>query len=391
MRERIHVCILTTGHATDDMRVYYKVAHSLAVAGMRVSWVGPDITLYGQTPDDSGIPLVRHLYPSGTGRLGRLMRFQSAYRTAREIHDVHVYYCPDPDSAFVAWRLARKHGGRVILDIHENYRIPATVRKERAGLRPPFSGPLVQQGLSFICRRCDIVMGVSEFVLSPYRKAIRDSLVVRNCAPKRLFNASAPDSREISKEHFTLMHGTGALGRGTDVVLEAVALAKQRTTGLSVIVFNAFTESADGFGEQAFLRRVDELHVAGEVDFREPIPLHSVPSILQSCDAGLIGYGRDLGAGSLPNRLFEYMATGLPVVAPGYAVEIKKIVEAEQCGLLVDFENPEAVANAIVFLRDHPDECRTMGERARVAFEQRYNWEAEFQPLLDHIHHWFAD
>ena len=391
MKDRIHICILTTGHATDDMRVYYKVAHSFAAAGMQVTWVGPDITLYGHVPDDPEIPLTRHLLPRGTGRWGRLMRFRGAYRAALEIQDIDVYYCPDPDSAFVAWRLARKLGGRVILDLHENYRVPVTVRKGEAGLRTRFFGPLVQQGISFISRRCDIVMGVNDFVLSPYRKFTRDSLVVRNCAPKRLFSATTTGSRHAMQKPFKLMHGTGALGRGTDVLLEAIALAKPRVDGLSVIVFNAFTESADGYGEEAFLQSVDKLQVADEVDYREPIPLRSVPGVLQTCDAGLIGYGRSLGRGSLPNRLFEYMATGLAVIAPSYAVEIKKIVEGEKCGLLVDFEDPASVADAIVFLSDHPDECRAMGERARTAFEKRCNWEVEFQPLLDHVHQWFAD
>jgi glycosyltransferase involved in cell wall biosynthesis len=235
----------------------------------------------------------------------------------------------------------------------------------------------------------DIVIGVSETVLSPFRKFIKEPLVVRNCAPKRLFMAS--HSRKHAEKSFTLMHGTGALGRGTDVVLEAVAAAKRRMSGLRVIVFNAFTERADGYGERAFRMRIDQLGVAEQIEFREPIPLRSVPSVLQMCEAGMIGYGRSLGVGSLPNRLFEYMATGLAVIAPSYAVEIKNIVENEQCGILVDFEDPEDVAEAMVFLSDHRDQCQAMGNRARKAFEIRHNWEAEVQPLLDRIHQWHAD
>ncbi len=390
MTDRIHVCILTTGHAIDDTRVYHKVARSFSTAGMRVSWVGPEFSLYGRLPSDQELPISWHLYPRGQGRLERLFRCRSAWRTARDLSDIDVYYCPDPDSGAVGWRLAKKLGGRVILDIHENYQTPLTVGQGAAGLRRRSFGPLVQQGISFICRQCDIVMGVSEFVLSPYMKAIRESLVIRNCAPRWFFDVPAAETRVIGVQPFTLMHGTGALARGTDVVLEAVALAKRRVDRLSVIVFNAFTESADGYGEQAFRRRMDQLQVAGEIDFRESIPLRSVPGVLQTCNAGLIGYGRSLGVGSLPNRLFEYMASGLAVIAPSYAVEIKKIVEAEQCGLLVDFEDPEAVADAIAYLYDHPDECQNMGARARTAFEQRHNWETEFQPLLDRVHQWLA-
>ncbi|HEY70212.1 MAG TPA: glycosyltransferase family 4 protein [Anaerolineae bacterium] len=381
----IHVCILTTAHATDDMRVYYKMAHAFASSGMRVSWVGPDISLYGNTPDDPEIPLSRHLYSRLPGRSRRLMRFRSAYRTVREIENVDVFYCPDPDSAFVGWWLARRSGGKVIFDLHEHFQVPHTVQRRGRGLRTRFFGRLVQLGISILCRRVDLVVGVSDSVLSPFRGTIREALVVRNCAPKRLFSVSSR-SRKPGEKPFTLMHGTGALGRGTDVVLEAVAAAKHRVRGLRVIVFNAFTEHADGYGEQAFRKHVDRLGIAEQIDFREPIPMRSIPGVLQTCDAGLIGYGRRLGVGSLPNRLFEYMASGLAVIAPSYAVEIKDIIEKEQCGLLVDFEDPEAVAEAIAFLNENPDQCQTMGDRARRAFEDRHNWELEVQPLLERVH-----
>jgi glycosyltransferase involved in cell wall biosynthesis len=99
----------------------------------------------------------------------------------------------------------------------------------------------------------------------------------------------------------------------------------------------------------------------------------------------LIAYGRELGAGSLPNRLFEYMASGLAVIAPQYAREIADIVESEQCGILVDFEDPEDVARAISFLSENRDQCRAMGARGRRAFESRFNWEDEVEPFLDKI------
>lgn len=316
------------------------------------------------------------------------MRFRSAYRTGLGIEGVDVFYCPDPDSAFVGWWLARRLGGKVILDLHENYQIPHTVRRRDMRPRTRFFGRLVQLGISFICRRIDIVTGVSEVVLFPFRKSIKESLVVRNCAPKRLFMASR--NRKLEDKPLKLMHGTAALGRGTDVVLEAIALAKKRIDDLSVIVFNVFTESADGYGEKAFHQRVEQLGVGAQVDFREPIPFKSVPGVLQGCHIGLIGYGRSLGAGSLPNRLFEYMAVGLPVIAPSYAVEIRDIVEKEQCGILVDFENPTAVADAVIFLSENPDQSRAMGDNARAAFEQRHNWEMEFEPLLDRIHRLLA-
>lgn len=70
---------------------------------------------------------------------------------------------------------------------------------------------------------------------------------------------------------------------------------------------------------------------------------------------------------------------------PIYSTEIKKIIEIEKCGLLVDFEDPSSVANAIVKLWQDPELCKQMGRRAREAFIARHNWDTEVRPLLEKI------
>jgi len=116
-----------------------------------------------------------------------------------------------------------------------------------------------------------------------------------------------------------------------------------------------------------------------------------MPAILQHCDIGLISYNRALGLESLPNKLFEYMATGLAILAPSYSEEIVRIIKQEKCGLLVDFENPQAIADAIIYLNQHKDECREMGQRARKAFIERHNWQTEIRPLINRIREWCSD
>jgi glycosyltransferase involved in cell wall biosynthesis len=139
------------------------------------------------------------------------------------------------------------------------------------------------------------------------------------------------------------------------------------------------------------MARARERGVDGSLDLRPGVPMQQMPDVLRACDAGLIAYGRDLGVDSLPNRLFEYMAAGIPIIAPFYAAEIARVVEGEQCGLLADFENPASVADAIVMLRSNPEMCRAMGRRARSAFLARHNWEVEVAPLLEAIRGWFPE
>jgi glycosyltransferase involved in cell wall biosynthesis len=128
--------------------------------------------------------------------------------------------------------------------------------------------------------------------------------------------------------------------------------------------------------------RIERLELGDSVWLHEAVTHEQMPAVLGKCDVGMVAYGRRLGEDSLPNRLFEYMASGIAILAPTYALEIKRIVEAEDIGLTVDFEQPEEVADAMRWFIEHPQETKAMGARARIAFIERHNWDAEFHRLV---------
>lgn len=128
--------------------------------------------------------------------------------------------------------------------------------------------------------------------------------------------------------------------------------------------------------------RIARLRLGDSVWLHDAVTHEQMPAVTARCDVGMVAYGRGFGEDSLPNRLFEYMASGLAVLAPSYALEIKGIVDAENIGLTVDFENPDEIAEAMNWFIGHPDETRAMGARARAAFMERHNWDAEFDRLL---------
>lgn len=85
---------------------------------------------------------------------------------------------------------------------------------------------------------------------------------------------------------------------------------------------------------------------------------------------------------SLPNKLFQYMAAGIPVVATDLS-QIREIVDGERCGLVVDTTSPSAVAGAIAQLLADPTAAAAMGARGRAAIQERLNWRAAGGALLD--------
>jgi len=75
----------------------------------------------------------------------------------------------------------------------------------------------------------------------------------------------------------------------------------------------------------------------------------------------------------LPNKLFEYMACRIPVIASNFQ-EIREIVEESNCGILVDPTKIQEISDAILWLLEHPEEAEQMGENGRLAVEETYNW-----------------
>jgi len=84
---------------------------------------------------------------------------------------------------------------------------------------------------------------------------------------------------------------------------------------------------------------------------------------------------------TLPIKLFEYMAAGVPVIASDFPLW-RDILEEAGCGLLADPDDLDAIVCAMQWILDHPEEAQAMGRRGREMVEATYNWEVEAKVLV---------
>jgi glycosyltransferase involved in cell wall biosynthesis len=110
------------------------------------------------------------------------------------------------------------------------------------------------------------------------------------------------------------------------------------------------------------------------ISFSGPIPKREVPSWLARADACLLTYqDAPLFGGAMPNKLFDYMGAGRPIVAAIPDGEAARAIRAAGCGIVTPAEDADALAHALVALADDPAAARAMGARGVDYVQTNHN------------------
>lgn len=121
------------------------------------------------------------------------------------------------------------------------------------------------------------------------------------------------------------------------------------------------------------------------VTFTGAVPHDSIAASLAACDVGVAPFDvaahapLSLGFYWSPLKVFEYMAAGLPVVAPRIG-RLEAIARDGQEGVLYDLSRPDALADALAQLMD-PGLRARLGAAARIRVVERFSWAAHCAQL----------
>src|SRR6185437_9746665 len=121
-----------------------------------------------------------------------------------------------------------------------------------------------------------------------------------------------------------------------------------------------------------------------DVTFAGHLPYGQAVQLLTDSDVGLLPLHRNEHMDTtIPNKLFDYMSVGLPVITSD-TIPSARIVHAEDAGIVFEAENARSLADAVTSLADPATRPR-MGARGRNAVERQYNWLHDAEQLVNAI------
>jgi len=358
----VHVTLL---HRADDVRIYHKECLTLVRAGYDVHLFAPD------APDTTG-PVVFHNIPPVTSRFASIRmakRLWVVWNMACRL-EACIWHFHDTELLPVA--IALKLTGRnVIYDVHED--APQDALSIAVGR--PIAGRVIFLGRKF-CelaakRLLDGFVCATPSILKRFPP--QRSVLVRNYPIPEKFEPNASTRPYRDRANVVVYTGGVTRYRGLEQMLAAMDLLPAELDARLIV--------AGQFG-RGIKDQVHALPGADRVAFHGWQGWEAIADMLSQARVGLVVLQpRPEYRDSLPVKLFEYMAAGIPVIASDFP-QWRQIVGPAACGLLVDPMDPAAIAEAIRFFLSNPTEAERMGRNGRQAVEQHYKWQTEAQELL---------
>lgn len=307
--------------------------------------------------------------------------FMDFYQRARPTVDANrsdIYHAHDLNTLPVAWWYARRHRARLVYDSHELY----TERNSKVPLTPvaKFSWRTMERTL---IRKSHGVITVNSSIARVLAERYRVGLptVVMNTPPRTV--QPSPNGHNLLRsalpvkpdQKLLIYSGAITFNRGLEKVIESL-----------IYLPDCFLVMM-GYGVEKYkdeLRKVVERHqLQDRFCFYGPVAPDLVTMYAAGADLGVAPIQNVCLSYYLcsPNKLFEYVIAGIPVIASDFP-ELKDVVDRFKIGVTFDPEDPKDIARAADEILRNPQRAADM-RRNTAAAADAFNWENESAKLLE--------
>jgi glycosyltransferase involved in cell wall biosynthesis len=338
---------------------------SLAAAGMNVSLVVADCK------GDAVVNGVK-IFDVAILSNSRIMRMTktvaAVYRKALALN-AQIYHFHDPELIPIGLLLKSK-GKIVVFDSHEDYTGDILHKQYIPILFRKLISKMYQVLESYSAKRFDAVVTATPKIRQVFEAYQTHKTIDINNYPllSELFEVADWPGKKID----AIFIGAISSVRGVYELVKSLEYSGSRTLTI-----------AGTFANSSIQSKITAVETWGRVSYLGQVSRAQVFDLLAKTKVGVVTYlPVPNHVDSQPNKLFEYMSAGIPVVASNFPLW-RDIVEKNNCGICVDPHDPAALGAAIDALVENPARAMEMGINGRNAVIAKYNWQTEERKLLE--------
>jgi glycosyltransferase involved in cell wall biosynthesis len=372
-KKPLSICHISSMHDHTDDRIYERAARGLAREGHQVYYM----VSYSKDTVMNGVNIIALKRRNGIVR--RIMSSWEAYRKAAK-KDFDIYHFHDPDLLpFMV--LLKWHGKTVIYDIHENYVVrlkgrglPKAIENAMAWLWHKFEGLCIKQ--------FDGIIPVTQSIGDLFKKQAKSMLVVSNMVDIELMKDTViPDAG--NKEKIIYVSGNNTPKRNLMQMVQALPMiVKEVPDARMMMVGRWHPEDYDN----VIKRKAEELGVGDKLEIGDFMPWKANFNRTAKALIGCVFWTKDENYSiTIPARIFEFMFCGVAVLADD-TVELRKVVEAGNCGMIVNSDYPEQIAEKAIYMLKNLEQTRQMGKNGRTAMLEKFNFNIQLKEMIEYYY-----
>lgn len=355
------ICHITSVHKRYDVRIFEKECVSLKKDGYEVTLLVND-DLDDEVKD--GVKIVSTRFQP-SNKINRILFSTNKMKNQALKINAKIYHLHDPELLSLG-KILKKNGKIVIFDSHEDVVeqikdkewIPKLIRN----LVSFYFSRLQKNALS----KFDAVISVTPHLVEKLKIINKNTIMVTNY-PK----ISYDKPKRKKQGYICFAGGISSQWCHEQIIdaLEGIEGVKYLLAGKSGENYKNILEEKTGWNKVEYL---------GVVNHSEVIDIY------EKSFAGMaINYSKQAkGIGTLGNtKLFEFMEAELPVICTNYILW-KEIIEGNNCGFCVEYDDIEGIKKSIQYLKDNREIALEMGKNGRKAVIEKYNWDIEEKKLV---------
>ncbi len=290
---------------------------------------------------------------------------------------IHIHDLP---LAKVGFEISKKYNIPFILDLHENW--PHLLRDAKH--TNTFFGKILSSNKQWdkyeknYTNKADRIITVVDEMKNriinlgnPKNKIF----VVQNSINLNNIEKTKPKNTHSPNDELILMYAGGITApRGIQYVIEGLSYLKNRKVKLWIV--------GDGIYKQELMELTSRLKLENTVHFFGFKPFNETMKLVAKSDIALIPHVRSIqNDNSSPNKLFQYMYYGKPVIASN-CLSVERIVREENVGFIYEYNNPKAFAKTVEKILDNPEQLINLSNNGIKSIQEKYNWDKTGQELL---------